>query len=119
MVYLPSADVVKNCYEVCRCRSRISSGIQVSFSRRSFDLFIKGLRFTGHIQGTQPLRGDRASVRKSRRLRGATGFDVAHRWLTEEPFVLAAELAGAFITDFESRTRRIHSLDKHSFSRCN
>lgn len=52
-----------------------------------------------------------------RRARKSAGFDVAHGRFAEEAFVFAGELAGALMSNFESRSCGIQSLDEHSFSR--
>lgn len=53
------------------------------------------------------------------RLGESTGFDVPHRGLAEEAFVLAVELARAFLPDFECRTGCIQPLCEHALARGN
>src|SRR5215472_12228299 len=47
----------------------------------------------------------------------AARFDVAHRWLTEEAAVFAAELACAFVADLEGCARGIEAVAEHALSR--
>src|SRR5882757_5063660 len=45
------------------------------------------------------------------------GFEIAHWWLAKESPVLAIELARAFVTDLEGRTRRIQFTREHALPR--
>ena len=46
----------------------------------------------------------------------AAGLDVADRGLAEEAAVLAAELAGAFVADFEGGAGRVETLVEHALA---
>lgn len=48
---------------------------------------------------------------------GHAGFDVAHWWLAEEAAVLAIELAGAFIANFEGCAGGVEAIVEHAFAR--
>src|SRR6476620_5289726 len=51
-----------------------------------------------------------------RGLYDATAFDIPHRWLSEKSFVLAIELAGAFVSNFKGRARGIKPVHEHAIT---